>query len=187
MTNPRVAGRYAKSLIDLAVERNQLEEVRNDIRYLYDLQKASKEFVVLLRSPVIKADKKNQIVKAITDGKVSVLTSSFIKLMIEKGREIGLPEIVTAFIEQYNKIKGIEKVRLITAQPVSEEIKQDILGKFAGSNPGKQIEMDTAVDEDLIGGFILEFNNNLIDASISRDLKDIKKQFSENIYIQNIR
>ena len=187
MTNPRVAGRYAKSLIDLAVERNQLEEVRNDIRYLYDLQKASTEFVVLLRSPVIKADKKNQIVKAITEAQISPLTASFIKLMIDKGREIGLPEIVTAFIEQYNQIKGIEKVKLITAQPVSEEIRQDILNKFGASNPGKQIDMETAVDEELIGGFVLEFNNNLIDASIARDLNDIRKQFQENIYIHNIR
>jgi F-type H+-transporting ATPase subunit delta len=47
--------------------------------------------------------------------------------------------------------------------------------------------LKTKVDNDLIGGFVLEANNNLFDASISRDLKDIKKQFLQNLYIPDIR
>lgn len=151
------------------------------------MQKASRELVVILRSPVIKADKKNQIISAITNGRIGDLTSSFIRLMVDKGREIGLPEIVTAFIEQYNVIKGIDRVKLTTAQPVGEEVRQQIMTKFSDANPGRSIDMETEVDEELIGGFVLEFNNNLIDASISRDLKDIKKQFQQNIYVPNIR
>ncbi|MEJ7683572.1 MAG: F0F1 ATP synthase subunit delta [Segetibacter sp.] len=57
---PRLAGRYAKSLIDLAVERNYLEEVYKDMLYLQAVCKASREFVVLLKSPVIPIDKKKQ-------------------------------------------------------------------------------------------------------------------------------
>jgi len=49
------------------------------------------------------------------------------------------------------------------------------------------IELETVVNPDLIGGFVLEFNNNLVDASIARDLRDIKKQFRENIYVKQIR
>ncbi|QGW27191.1 F0F1 ATP synthase subunit delta [Phnomibacter ginsenosidimutans] len=47
--------------------------------------------------------------------------------------------------------------------------------------------MKTSVKEELIGGFILEYNNNLVDASIQRDLRDIKRQFHNNDYIFNIR
>ncbi|MEO6916488.1 MAG: ATP synthase F1 subunit delta [Chitinophagaceae bacterium] len=187
MTNPRVAGRYAKSLIDLAVERNELESVHTDIVYLRDLMKASREFTVVLRSPVIKADKKIAILNSVTKGNIGELTESFMRLMISKGREIGLPEIVFAFISQYNEIKGIDKVKLTTAQPLSEEVQQQILQKFADASPERKIDIETKVDEELIGGFVLEFNNNLVDASIARDLKDIKKQFQENSYIQNIR
>jgi F-type H+-transporting ATPase subunit delta len=50
-----------------------------------------------------------------------------------------------------------------------------------------KVEIETKVDEDLIGGFVLEFNNNLVDASIARDLRDIKTQFSKNIYVNSIR
>ncbi|MEJ7769515.1 MAG: ATP synthase F1 subunit delta [Chitinophagaceae bacterium] len=187
MNNPRLAGRYAKSLIDLATEKDQLEPVYQDMLFLHSICKSSREFVNLLKSPVIKADKKAQIMDAITKDKVGVLTASFNQLMIAKGREETLPEIAEAFIDMYNSIRGIHKVKLTTAQPVSEELKNSIVDKFSIDTPMQQIELEAVVKEELIGGFVLEFNNNLVDASISRDLKDIKKQFSENIYIQKIR
>ena len=59
MPNPRLAGRYAKSLIDLSIEKNQLEAVYADMKYLQELCKQSREFVNLMRSPVIKNDQKN--------------------------------------------------------------------------------------------------------------------------------
>lgn len=187
MHNPRLAGRYAKSLIDLSVEKDQLEEVYKDMLYLQDICKLSREFVNLLRSPVIKAGKKAQIMDALTKGKVSTLTASFNNLMISKGREQTLPEIVAAFIDMYNDIKGIHKVKLTTAQPVSDELKQSIIDKFISSTSLQHIELETVVRDELVGGFIVEFNNNLVDASVIRDLKDLKKQFQENVYVEKIR
>jgi F-type H+-transporting ATPase subunit delta len=185
--HPRLSGRYAKSLIDLAQETNQLEAVYKDMLYLQGVTKSSREFVVLLKSPVIKADKKAQIIDAVTAGKVTELTAKFNRLLVTKGRESDLPEIVNAFIDMYNNIKGIHKVKLTTAEPVSEELKQSILNKISKDTSIEHIELESVVRNELIGGFILEFDNNMVDASILRDLKDIKKQFQENIYVQQIR
>jgi F-type H+-transporting ATPase subunit delta len=91
MLNPRLAGRYAKSLIDLAVERNQLEVVYKDMEYLQAVCKASREFVTLLKSPVIPIEKKNKAITAVTSGKVSELTAAFNKLLVNKNREFYLP------------------------------------------------------------------------------------------------
>jgi F-type H+-transporting ATPase subunit delta len=96
-------------------------------------------------------------------------------------------EIASAVIDQYNAIKGIHKVKLTTATPVSEELKQGIESKIRSERGLDKIELETAVDETLIGGFVLEFDDNLLDASILRDLKDIKKQFSQNLYVHSIR
>src|SRR5882762_5320283 len=114
MPNPRLAGRYAKSLIDLAIEKNQLTAVYNDMLFLQEACKVSKEFVVLLKSPIIKADKKGKVLDAITGGKISVITATFNKLLLQKGREFYLPEIITAFIAQYKENKGIHTVKLTT-------------------------------------------------------------------------
>ena len=187
MMHPRLSGRYAKSLIDLSEERNQLEVVYKDMLYLQALCKSSREFVTILKSPIIKADKKIQILEAVTKGQVSELTAVFNRLLVTKGRESDLPEIVNAFIDMYNKIRGIHKIKLTTAEPVSEELKQSIVKKIRVDTPIEHIELESVVRNELIGGFILEFDNNMVDASILRDLKDIKKQFQENIYVQQIR
>jgi F-type H+-transporting ATPase subunit delta len=187
MPNPRLAHRYAKSLIDLAVEKGQLEIIYADMKFLQLVCKSSKEFVTLLQSPVVTADKKNSILEAITAGKVGEITSSFNKLLVAKGREFELPEIVNAVIEQYNTIKGIHKVKLTTAVELSDELKKSISDKAAKDGGLGLVELETKVEESLIGGFVLEFNNNLVDASIARDLRDIKKQFTKNVYVPAIR
>ncbi len=187
MVSPRLGHRYAKSIIDLATEKGQLEAVYNDMKYLQMATKQSREFVALLKSPIIKADKKQAILDAVTKGKVSDLTAAFTRLLVIKGRENALPEIVNAFIDQYNTIKGINKVKLTTAVEISEELKKDITRKMILEGGLGQVELDTKVDEDLIGGFVLEFNNNKVDASIQRDLRDVKKQFLSNDYVHKLR
>ena len=187
MLNPRLAGRYAKSLIDISVERNQLEVVIKDMQYLKAVCKASREFVNLLKSPVISIDKKSKALKAVTSGKVSELTAAFNELLIDKNREFYLPEIADAFVDQYNSIKGIHKVKLTTAAPISEQLKTAIVSKIKTESSLENVELESVVKEELIGGFVLEFDNNLVDASISRDLKDLRAQFEKNIYIQQIR
>lgn len=187
MHSPRLAGRYAKSLIDLAQEKGQLEVVYKDMQYMQQVVKQSREFVTLIKSPIIKADKKNAILDAVSKGKLSDMTIGFNRLLVIKGREAALPEIVNAFIEQYNTIKEIHTVKLTTAVEPSEELKKSIMRKMIVEAGLQKVELETKVDPSIIGGFILEFNNNKVDASILRDLKDIRKQFVDNHYVQKIR
>jgi len=187
MQSPRLAGRYAKSLIDLSQEKGQLETVYKDMQYLQQVVKQSRDFVVLMKSPVIKADKKNAILEAVSKDKLSELTMAFNRLMVTKGRESVLPEVVNAFIDQYNVIKGINKVKLTTATEASEELKQSMIQKVKAEAGFGTIELETKVDPSIVGGFILEFNNKKVDASIIRDLNDVKKQFMKNDYVVQIR
>jgi len=187
MQNPRLANRYAKSLVDLATEKNQLEVVYADMKYMQAVCAGNKDFVSLLKSPIIKADKKANIINAVTAGKVSEITQLFNQLLVTKGRESELPEIVEALIEQYNAIKGIHIVTLTTATEVSDAVKISIENKVKAAQGIGTIELHTKVNEDLIGGFVLEFNNNLVDASIARDLRDVKKQFEKNVFVANMR
>src|ERR1043165_3053424 len=187
MQNPRLASRYAKSLVDLAVEHNTLEQTLQDVQRVDATIRGSNEFAVMLRSPVIKADKKNAVLDAVFGAKISPLTHSFIKLLTSKGREASLAEIVTSFIAQYKAMKNISDVRLVTAVPVSNEVKESIRQKVAAALTGRTIDLTTEVRPDLIGGFLLEMGDRLVDASIKRDLADIRKHFMQNLYIQNIR
>ena len=186
MQNPRLASRYAKSLVDLAAEKGQLEAVRADMQVLQQITKNNRDVVALLKSPIIKPDKKQQILAAIFENRISLITAAFIRLLVVKGRESNLPEITTAFEQQYNVLKNISKVKITTAAPVDPAILGAIRQKVeAGTD--KKIVLETAVEPDLIGGFVLETEDRLYDASVLRDLNDIRKQFTQNIYTPNIK
>ncbi len=187
MPNPRLAGRYAKSLIGLANEKNQLEQVYSDMLYLQELCKSSRDFTNLLKSPVIHADKKLAIIKAVTGDRTGEMTNAFIRLLVNKGREENLPEISTAFIEQYKTQKGIYTVKLTTAAPASEELRQAIIEKVKSQTQMKNIELKTEVDQDIIGGFVLQIGDQLVDASIAYDLNKVRSQFLNNDFIYKIR
>ncbi len=187
MLNPRLATRYAKSLIDLSLERGELEKVHSDMQYLQSVVKGNRDFVAVLKSPVISPDKKQAIMQAVTDGHISELTSSFNRLLVKKGRESNLPEIAHAFIEQYNKHEQIFPVKLTTATPVSDAVKQEIVDKVKSQTNMKTIELTAEVNEELIGGFVLQIGDQLVDASVAYDLNNIKKQFLNNDFIYKIR
>lgn len=186
MPNPRLAGRYAKSLIDLSNEQGSLEAVFADMQLLQNLIKSNREFATLLRSPVIPADKKDKILAAITAGKVSPLTAAFNKLLVAKGREGSLGEIATAFVAQYKSLKNIHIVKLTTAAPVSDSVKEAIIAQVRGSSNMENIELETAVDESLIGGFTLQAGDKLIDTSVSSNLKELARQFESNDFIYKL-
>jgi F-type H+-transporting ATPase subunit delta len=187
MLNPRLAGRYAKSLIDLSIEKGQLEAVYKDILYMNDLMRLSSEFVTILKSPVIAGDKKQKVLEALTTDKIGKITVSFNSLLVNKGRESFLPDIVYAFIEQYKDYKGIHTVTLTTAIPVGDDVKKSIIKKIKEVGNMKEVELESLVHENIIGGFILEADGRRVDASVAYDLANIKKQFSNNDFIYRIR
>jgi F-type H+-transporting ATPase subunit delta len=95
--------------------------------------------------------------------------------------------MVKAFIEQYNEVKGIHLVKLTTAVQVGEGVQQALVQKLKSDTQLNNIELEMLVKDELIGGFTLEVGGKLIDASIQRDLNDVKKQFKNNEYIHSIR
>lgn len=188
MNNPRLAGRYAKSLLDLATEQNQVDAVYADMKWLNAICKSNRDFVNMLRSPIIKPSAKGNIINAVTKGNVSNLTTSFIQLLVNKARETNLPEIATTYIDQFNALRNIHKVKITTADPITDDMLNAIMANVKSTaKDGQTFEVETAVDNELIGGFLLETSGQLVDASILRDLKDIHKQFMNNDYLHRIR
>jgi F-type H+-transporting ATPase subunit delta len=187
MLNTRVASRYAKSVLDLAIETGQLEQVYADMQYLQNITKESRDFQSLLRSPVINADTKIRAIEAVTKDKISALTMSFLTLMINKTREVALPEIITSFIQQYKVKKGIQIVKLTTATPVSDSVKQAIIEQVKKTSDIDKLELQEVVDPNIIGGFVLQAGDKLVDASIAYDLQHIERQFENNDFIYKVR
>jgi F-type H+-transporting ATPase subunit delta len=187
MLNPRLAARYAKSLLDLSIEKGRLEEVHKDVLFLKSVFRGSRELVNFLNNPVITSDQKLKVIRALDSEQTGEITKAFNRLLIKKGRESYLPEIADAFIEQYKEYKGIYTVTLTTAVPVSDDVKNTIISRIKREGNMKEVELVSVVQENIIGGFILEGNGKRIDASVAYDLTKIKNRFLTNEFIYRFR
>jgi F-type H+-transporting ATPase subunit delta len=187
MSNVRLATRYAKSLLDLSIERNEAEKIFADMQWLQSVCKSNRDFVNVLRSPVIKSDAKGKIVEAVSKDHIGVMTAAFIRLLIQKGREGAMPEITHAFVQQYKEYKKIYSIKLTTVSPVSDELKDAFINHIRATTEMQNIELETIVKEDIIGGFVLQAGDKLVDASVAYDLKTIARQFENNDFIYKVR
>jgi F-type H+-transporting ATPase subunit delta len=186
MSANRVAGRYAKSIIDLAVEQGKLETIVSDMQVLNNAAK-NRDLYLMLKSPIINADKKESIMTEIFGKGFDQMTMAFIKICITKGREDILPEIATEFLAEHKRMQGITTVKITTATPLSVEALEEIKAKLTGSaTTAKIVDIETAVNPDLIGGYVVEYGDKLYDASVAAKLAELKKQFSGNEYVSQI-
>lgn len=186
MIHPRLAGRYAKSLLDFSREQQQTHTVLADMQFISSTLTGSNDLTMLLKSPVVKGDQKMKVLNALFGSHVQPVTLSFLHLLLDKHREAELADIAESFILLYNEEAGIHRVKLTTAVPVSEAVKHTFIQKVKSETGFTTIELETAVDSALIGGFRLEYDNKLVDTSVARDLSDVKKQFSQNSYVQRL-
>ena len=177
MSNYRVAVRYSKSLISLAIENKKLEKVKADIDLLNSLCHEVKPFYNFIKNPIINNYKKLGIFKKLFENKIDDLSYKFIEIITKKGREDILPEIGEEFIKEYRAYKNIEIVSISTPIELDNELKNEFISltrKLIGED--KTVEIQEEVNEDLLGGFILRIGDKQIDDSVSSKLRDLKKK-----------
>jgi F-type H+-transporting ATPase subunit delta len=106
---------------------------------------------------------------------------------VTKHREFQLPSIVESFLSQYKSLKEISTVKVISALPLGKEEQDKIIKLASSSSIGfKNIELETVIDESLIGGFIIEMEDYVYDASVKNQLFRLKKSFAQNLYESKI-
>jgi len=185
MSGIRIASRYAKSLLDLCIEKGQLDAAQADMVMLKGIMDESRDLRLMLSSPVVKADKKVEILQKLFDSKLNAITMAFITLLTRKGREGYLPEIVTSFLNQLRMHQGITVAEVTSAVALDAGSRAKMM-ESATKMAGGQVELVEKVDATLIGGFILKVGDKQIDSAIANRIKALKREFAENPYIAEI-
>lgn len=183
MANTRVASRYAKSLLQLAVEKNILDEVYQDMVLFQEVSRSNHDFVLMLRNPIISHDKKKAVLYKIFQDHVNVSTLTIFDIITRKNREAYLPAIAESFKIQYRQHKGIEKATIITATTLTAELR-DQMSAYAKRLTQKSIELEEKIDTSIIGGYIIVIGDQQIDNSVRTKLRDMSYEFSETSYIK---
>ena len=183
MKDTIVAARYAKSLLDLSIELKSLEVVLADMKMIHSVCAANPELTAVLKSPIIKSDKKLSILNEIFGKNISPLTQKFITLLSVKMRESHIMDIAAQFINQYKVNKGITTAIISSATALDESARLRIL-EMIKSSTKSEVELQEKIRTDLVGGFVLRIGDTQVDASILRQIKNLKRSFSENPYVK---
>lgn len=178
MSDIRIASRYAKSLMELANEKDATNAVFADVEGFAQACAQSKELMNLLKSPVIHADKKKQVLKAAFPG-FNAITSLFVDAVVRKGRESFLPLIAKESIRLYNERNNIVSAVVTSAVPLNDVFMNEIKSNLEAKT-GKTVNLIAEVNPELIGGIVVRIGDRLFDASIANQLKKIKKQLVLN-------
>lgn len=184
MLEIRLGTRYAKSILGLAKERNELEAVVKDFQLINDICVQNPDFVGMLRSPLINPAKKEKIIKAVlSSGKLTELTTKFIEIVIRKRREMYLYDIADRFLHLYDVEKNVTRGILVSAVPLTDDQKASIV-QAAEKAMKTTFIVKEEIDADLIGGFVLKVGDKIYDGSLSAGLRKLKQEFEGNPYIK---
>ncbi len=178
MTQSRVAERYAKALLDLANEENAVDQVYQDMVSFNQSLQESDELKWLMNNPVVGSEKKSEIFTQLFQSKMSPITFGFLNLVLKKRRESDFEAIAQSFIDLYNQQKGITRLTITTAVPIDKNTLNEIVSKIKQQQHFDKVETVTKVDENIIGGFIAEFNNQILDQSVETNLNQIKRRLT---------
>ena len=178
MSQHRVTSRYAKSLITLAQEQGVLEEVYADVRSFTEICQNNRDFTLMLKNPVIRKEKKHQIIKTLFSGRVNKVTYAFYEIMLRKNREKYLPETAIEFKNQYNVLNEIGMAKVTTVFPLDQSLRDEfkrLVKEFTGN---KEVELEETIDKALVGGFVLTLGDRQMDESLKGKLKELELKFS---------
>lgn len=179
MSTSRIATRYSKSLIEMANTGGKLDAVKSDMEAVVAICAESTDLRNLLKNPIVKAEAK-QAVLAKVFANTDKITQGFITYLAEKRRESELPNIASQYISSYNEMKGIASATVVSATALSDTAMAQMKSYVGGLLGKADIELSNVVDAAIIGGVIIKHEDKLMDKSVSKELREIRKKLIYN-------
>ncbi len=170
----RAAHRYARALFGVALERDQLDAVAADCGQIEALLGASREFMLFLRSPVINAQKKRKVAEEVLAKRVGKTTLTFVVLLVSRGREALLPEIIAEFFRLRDERMGIVNATASVATPLTSAQERRLIERLENATK-KKVRMKYVQDASLRAGFMVRLGDTVWDASVRHELEQLRK------------
>ena len=185
MIGTRAALRYAKATLDLAKEKACADKVNEDMKLIQSTIEENHDLKIMLKSPIIKQDKKKSVLTKIFEKKVNKITMSLLNLLVTNRRLEILLLVAKEYIVIYDFLQGVQVAQVTSAVPLTKELEMAILKRVQESIDNK-VSLINVVDPSIIGGFVLRVGDKQYDSSVSYRLKDLLSKFEDNQYVSKI-
>ena len=173
-----ISMRYAKALLEYAAANKVEDEIYKEMLMLSHSFMAVPELRIALDNPVLAAKEKSSLICNAAGIKVCKEFVRFVELVLRERREGYVQSMSLMYIDLYRKLKNITIGRLITAYPVDKET-EERMKEIVHNRTHGEVDFETKVDPSIEGGFIFEVDTYRLDASVSTQLRRVKRQFIE--------
>jgi ATP synthase F1 delta subunit len=172
-----IAQVYARSLFEAAKDQDKLDEIREQLGTFADAVAESHDLQVFLFSPYLSTEEKKQGLRRAIEGADEAFLN-FLDLMVENHRMPVIFRVRREFDELWEEENQLLPVQVTSAVPLDDAIVQEI-GSTIGEQTGKQVELSSHVDPDILGGIVVRVGNSILDASIRNRLEQLRKQVAK--------
>ena len=180
MSDFRAAQRYASAIFQVSEEQKITDTVSRDFEILERTIRESSEFSIFIRSPIISTEKKKKIFSALFKDNISELTLRFILLLTTKNREGILGQIIEQYVVLRDRARGLLNVDVRTAVGLTPGQEENFSRSLAEAT-GKKVILTFTVDPSLRGGYTVQYDDTVVDASIQRQLDRLRLRLAEKI------
>jgi F-type H+-transporting ATPase subunit delta len=163
---------YANALLDLAFEKGVHAEILAELKAFGQALEADPQFAAFLNTPRIRADVKKDVITKTFGRQVSDFTLNFIKVTIDKRRQVHLPAMIRAFVQGYHERMNELVVRVQTAVPL-EAGQRGRLTKALKAKFDMEVVLEERVSPRILGGLVLQVGDSRIDGSLRSRLETI--------------
>ena len=174
MKGTRASLRYAKALFETAKKQAVVNDVKQDLELLNSIICQKTEFFNLIHNPTIKRNTKEGLLLKIFKNKIQDLTMQFLLLLLKKGRESILQQVIDHYIDLDMENRGVLLAELISAKPISETTKSAIKTKISAT---RKVQLTEKIDKSILGGFIINIGDSQYDASVRKKINNVKRAF----------
>jgi len=175
MLAQEVARKYAQALFAAAKEKELIDKAYEQFNDLKAFLASDSTLLTFLKAPEVPEEHKEVLVRNVFRERIEQLFIEFLIVLVEKHRIAFLPEVIDEFTRLVEAEKGIGRATVITATPLNETEKSDLVTKLTAKTDLK-IELEEKVDPDILGGMIVILHNEIIDGSVRRGLDLLEEQ-----------
>jgi F-type H+-transporting ATPase subunit delta len=169
-----IARVYARSLFEVAKERDLLDVIRDQLRQFADALNENRELATFFFSPFFSSEEKKEALKRTVEGAEEIFTS-FLELLIEEHRMPVIFRIRNRYEVLWDEANRLLPVEVTSAVELDEQTVAAI-GERIREQTGQNVELSSHVDSDILGGIVLRVGNSILDASIRNRLDQLRKQ-----------
>ena len=174
MNEGLIPQRYAKALYKLAIEKGNSDKVYEEMKTVATSFASNPDLQKVLSNPFVKREDKAKLLVAAAGDNVEDDYRSFVELILNRERAEFAHLMALAYCDLYRKANSIARVRIITAARLDDTEMQKLRDVVAKAYPGMKLEYSYDVDPDLIGGFVIDVDDQRLDASISNEIEQLR-------------